>query len=157
MRNIDLIALMYDKLDYFLEMYANISSEMEGAPKKYLEGLEKTNKGREKMVEMANTLNEVSFLSRQLTAEYKKDIHETLYNEFVLLGDLETEGCTLFTLKNDFKEIEKAVMKIKKWCVDEMQAFRRMEQTAYSSSIIRIPLLKKCSENDKGVVIHHYV
>ena len=157
MRNIDLIALMYDKLDYFLEMYANISSGMEGTPKKYLEGLEKTNEGREKLVEMANTLNEMSFLSRQLTAEYNKDINETLHDEFVLLGDLETEGCTLFTLINEFKEIEKAVIKIKKWCVGEMKTFRRMEQTAYSSSIIRIPLLKKCSENDKGVVIYHYV
>ena len=94
MRNIDLIALMYDLLDYFLEIYANVASEMEGTPKKYLEKFEKTDAGRTKMVEMANILNEVSYLSRQLTAEYRKDIYEDLSEQFTLLGDIETEGCT---------------------------------------------------------------
>lgn len=157
MRNIDLIALMYDLLDYFLEIYANVASEMEGTPKKYLEKFEKTDAGRTKMVEMANILNEVSYLSRQLTAEYRKDIYEDLSEQFTLLGDIETEGCTLFVLKDDFKEIEAAVVVIKKWCVGEMHSFRRLEQTAYSSSITRLQLVKKCSEIDKGVVIYNYV
>ena len=112
---------------------------------------------QEEMVEMANILNEVSYLSRQLTAEYRKDIYEDLSEQFTLLGDIETEGCTLYVLKDDFKEIEAAVVAIKKWCVGEMHSFRRLEQTAYSSSITRLQLVKKCSEIDKGVVIYNYV
>lgn len=162
MRNIDTVALIFDKLSYCRNLFRDVDMEMmccEECTKEKVNEYAHTAEGYKKMVEIINTLNEVSFIIRTLTAEMHTMLEKELEDELVLISDLETDekDMAVSYLITGFKDTEKAMNKVCSWCATQLRYFRAMEQISHVSSVKRFKIERKLFEVDSNLVVFPYV
>lgn len=162
MRNIDTIALIFDKIVYCRNLFRDIDMELsccEECTKAGINEYAHTSEGYRKMVEIINTLNEVSFIIRSLTEEMHSMIRKELDDELVLISDLETDekDMAVSYLITGFKDTEGAMNKVASWCAKQLHYFRAMEQISHVSSVKRLRIERKLFEVDNNLVVFPYV
>ena len=164
MRNIDTIALIYDKLLYCDNLFRDVSVDIDirhcdDCKKEYVEALSNTVDGYKQLVVIINTLNEISYIIRSLTYEMHSRLIDELNDEMVILGDLETDerDMAVYYLASGFSKTEDVVDKLIRWCMSQLQYFRAMEQISHVSSVKRVAFERKHYNVDEELVVYPYV